>query len=228
MKQFILILILSSLSINIMSSQDNCSRFYPFVEGTTYQITNFDKKGKTVGVFDYKVTDKRILDSSEVVTITSDVKDKNGELMISSTYDISCTNESISLDFKSLISPQIFDQYSDFDVDITGTNLVLPNQLFIGQELDDASLLMVIKMGITMNMQIDITNRKVIDQEEISIPIGSFNCYVITYSSSLKMGVTRSGTTKQWYAEGFGLVKQEEYNKKGKLISSSLLTHFNN
>lgn len=42
----------------------------------------------------------------------------------------------------------------------------------------------------------------------------------------MKMGFKSTGTSKQWIAKEVGMVKQEEYNKKGKLMSSSQLTAF--
>jgi hypothetical protein len=40
------------------------------------------------------------------------------------------------------------------------------------------------------------------------------------------MGIKRLGSSKQWFAEGIGMVKSEEYNKKGKFIGKSVLTKF--
>lgn len=42
------------------------------------------------------------------------------------------------------------------------------------------------------------------------------------------MGIKIRGSAKQWYSENVGMVKQENYNKKGKLMGSSLLTLFQN
>ncbi|MFT5942941.1 MAG: hypothetical protein ACI9Q4_002208, partial [Sediminicola sp.] len=34
-------------------------------------------------------------------------------------------------------------------------------------------------------------------------------------------------SAKQWLAENIGMVKQENYNKKGKMTGGSILTAFN-
>ena len=71
-------------------------------------------------------------------------------------------------------------------------------------------------------------NRKVIDKGKISTPAGTFNCFVITYTSKMKSTmVNRIGKGKQWIAKGVGLVKEEDYNRKGSLVNSSVLTAFN-
>jgi len=81
-----------------------------------------------------------------------------------------------------------------------------------------------------MDMATHIKNREVIGKETITTPAGIFDCYVISYNIDLNtnMGMSQSNSAKQWIAEGVGMVKQEDYNKKGEITSSSLLTSFNN
>jgi len=226
MKAFIISILTLLLTISLVA-QNNCSKYYAFNEGTTFQITNYDKKGKTVGIIDYSVTSVRTIEGEEIATITSVVKDKKGEMVLESSYDITCKDDGISIDFKSLVNPQMLTQYGEFDVDITGTNLDLPNNLSVGQELPDASMEMTVSMGIILNITVYITNRKVLATENITTPAGTFDCFVLTSTSELKMGIKQKGTSKEWIAEGVGIVKQESYNKKGKLIGYSLLTAYN-
>lgn len=121
-------------------------------------------------------------------------------------------------------------QFKDMDTEVTGTNLVLPNNLSVGQTLPDASIDIKISMsGINMDVATKIINRKVIGRESITTPAGTFDCYVITSTTELAMtmGMNQSSNAKEWIAEGVGMVKHEDYNKKGKLTNSSLLTALN-
>lgn len=124
-----------------------------------------------------------------------------------------------------MINPDILKQYKDMDMDISGTNIELPNDLDIGKKLKDANMVMSINMGgITMNMTMDMVNRTVDAKESITTPAGTFNCFAISYESQVKMGIKTSFTIKEWIAEGVGVVKTESYNKKGKLMGYSELT----
>ena len=153
--------------------------------------------------------------------------DEKGKLILTSEYGMSCKNDGISIDFKSLAAPGIFEQYKDMEVDMTGTNLLLPNNLSAGQNLPDADLLMVVKMvPITMKLNAKVFDRKVVGEETITTPAGTFDCFVITSSLETKMGIKFSGTSKQWLATGVGMVQQFDYNKKGKMVSRSVLTKF--
>ena len=78
-------------------------------------------------------------------------------------------------------------------------------------------------------MNIITKDRTVVARENITTPAGTFDCYAITYTSELKMnmGMNQINNGKQWISEGVGMVKQEDYNAKGKLTGSSVLTEFN-
>ena len=216
------------LSNYTIKAQTDCSNFYPFTQGFSSQVTSYDSKGNPAATIDYIVTQVSKSAGKEIATVSSSIKDEDGKSIVDSTYDISCDGDLISMDFKSMASPQILEQYKDMDVKMSGTNLEYPNNLSTGQSLPDASLQMQISMGgIKMNVSTKIQNRKVVGIENITTPAGSFDCYVITYDSAVKAaGINQTMQGKQWITKGVGMVKQESYNKKGKVSSSSLLTKF--
>ena len=209
-------------------AQSECSKYYPMEEGTSFQITNYSKKGKVSGVLDYSITDNRVEDENEVVSMTTKMSDKKGELIMESSYNISCTGKGISIDFKSMMNPQMFSQFKQFDYEITGTNLEIPNDLSVGLELPDASMKMVVNMGMVMNILVTIKDRKVIAEESVTTPSGTYNCYVLTSTLDMDMMAKIEGSSKQWIAEGVGMVKQESYDANGNLTAYSELTEFNN
>jgi hypothetical protein len=226
-KQILILLVFASISFTVLSQ--DCSAFYPFEEGISFQITNYDRKGKVSASTDHLISSVTTSGNNTTATINSKMKDINGELITEGEYLINCNGNEVSIDLKSLLSPDLFDQFNGMKTDITGTNVVIPNNLSEGQTLPDASMKMDIDMGgIPMSMTVLMTDRKVLGKESVTTPAGTFVCYVISYTSNIKMGMNRTGTAKQWLAKGVGIVKQEDYNKKGKVTSSTLLTAFNN
>ncbi len=199
--------------------------YYPFEEGTAFQITGYDKKGKINSVVDYSITDV----TDNTATIKAKISDKKGKEITTTDYKINCNNNTISIDFKSMMNPDMFAQYKDIEIDFEGTNIELPNDLSVGKDLKDANMVMIMNMGgMKMNMTMDLVNRKVEGKERISTPAGTFDCYVITYTTEIKMGMKSTFKNKEWIAEGVGMVKSENYNKKGKLLGYSELTKINN
>lgn len=204
--------------------QTDCSKFFPMEQGTKFQITNYDKRDKATGVIDYHITE--VSDNS--ATMFFEMHDEKGKLLASSEYGMTCADDAVKIDFSSMMSPEVMGQYKDMEVEMSGTDLLYPNDLSIGQTLPDADVLMTIKMApINMKMNMNFYNRKVESKDSVTTPAGTFDCYVISYDSEAKMGVKMKTSAKLWLAEDFGMVKQETYNKKGNLIGKSELTAFN-
>ncbi|WP_298530366.1 hypothetical protein [uncultured Algibacter sp.] len=223
MKTKFIVLVLTVFISFSSKAQDVCNAYYPFEEGAKFEITNFNKKGKKEGYVSYEVTNV----DNNVASLETKIFDTKGKEITTTGYDVTCEGNSISIDFKSLMSPEIFTKYKDMDVDMTGTNVEFPKELEVGKTLKDANMQMAINMsGMKMNMTINMINRKVDAQESITTPAGTFDCYVLSYTSEMKMGVKYTFTIKEWVAEGVGMVKNETYNKKGNLMSYSELTKF--
>ena len=204
-------------------SQD-CSKYYPMDEGTKFQITMYNKKDKMSGVMDYEVKEV----SGNTATMFYEMTDEKGKMITSSEYGITCTEDGVTIDFSSMMSPGVMGQYEDMEVEMSGTDLLFPNNLSVGKSLPDADVLMTVKMPpMNMKMTMKFFNRKVEGNETVSTPAGDFECYVITYDTESKMGIKMTMSSKLWLSEGFGMVKQENYNKKGALIGKSVLTAFN-
>lgn len=221
MKNKIALVISLFLGTLIASSQNTCSSYYPFKQGTKFQITSFNAKGKKDSVMDYEVVNI----TNNEATINTKISDAKGKETTTASYKMTCEGDGISIDFKSLMNPELLEQYKDMELDFTGTNIELPNNLSVGQNLKDAQVKMTINMGgMKMNMNLDMTNRKVNGKESITTEAGTYNCFALSYNTEMKMGIKQSFEIKEWIAEGVGLVKSETYNKGGKLMGYSELT----
>lgn len=228
MKTILNFLMFTLFTTAVSTAQNDCSTFYPFTEGTTFQIANYDKDGKEITVTDYKIVSNKLEDGKETASVKASIVTVNSKDVMETEYDLVCSGEKVSIDFKSMISPSMTEQFANFDVEVSGTDVVFPNNLSVGQNLPDAKMTMKIDMkGVKMTMNVDMVDRKVEGMESVTTPAGTFECYVISYEVQTKMGINKTNTAKQWISKGVGLVKQEDYNKKGKVLSSSLLTAFN-
>ena len=215
--------ILSVLVILItisLTAQNSCSPFYPSAEGQTYVIHQFNKKNKLSTITEYTITDR----SSGTINLDMKLKDQRGEEIISGVFKANCQNGETKLDPEALVSPGLREQYKSMEYTISGNGLTYPKTLTVGQTLPDGEILMKIDAGI-MNMSIEITmtNRKVEKKEKITTPAGTFDCYVITYTNTLKMGATQTNYSTQWIAKGIGMVKEETRKSNGKLVTKSVL-----
>lgn len=221
----ITVLLLSCIS---MSAQHNCSRFYPMEEGTTFEYTMYNKKGKTDGVSSYRVTTVDNNGDSTTATMAISFTDDKGKDVYNSNYSFTCSGNLVTIDYESLVPKEMLEQYKDMEMDITGTDIELPNELTVGQNLADANVTLNVSMsGLNMKTTIDIVNRKVEKQETVTTPAGTFDCYVIYSDNKSKIMMVKSNfPSRVWLSESVGMVKQETYKKNGDVMGSSQLTKF--
>lgn len=206
----------------------NCSKYYPMIEGATFEYTNYNKKGKSEGVAKYQVTNVETAGDVTNATMAIEMIDEKGKEIYKTDYDFTCTGNMVTIDYESLIPSSMFEQYEDMEMDISGTDLELPNDLSVGQQLPDANVSVKISMsGINMNTTIDLVNRKVEKQESVTTLAGTFDCYVIYSDNMMKaMMVKQTFPSRVWFSEGVGMIKQESYNKNGKSMGTTVLTSY--
>jgi ribosomal protein L11 len=112
------------------------------------------------------------------------------------------------------------------EIKVDSKDMMYPTGLAAGQTLPDASITISAGSGGVnlMNMVVNITNRKVAGNESVTVPAGTFDCFKITYDVETKFMFKISSTVTEYVSYGVGNVKTETYDKKGKLMGTSLLT----
>lgn len=203
MKHYFLLLATLLFTANTAVAQSSCSKYYPMIDGALLQYTSYDKKGKEEGQIDYKVTNVNGSGDNITATMVMEISDQKGNTF-SSDYDITCDGNVVRIDFKSLMNEQMLSQMGEMEMDITGTDMELPNNLSVGQELPDSNVNVKMKMSGVMNMNMDVEtiNRKVEKQESVTTPAGTFDCYVIYSETRTKMMMSnQTMPSRVWLAE---------------------------
>ncbi|NND09278.1 MAG: hypothetical protein HKN87_23140 [Saprospiraceae bacterium] len=219
----LLLLLLFSLDV---SSQ--CTHWFPFNEGSTFEYTFFSKKDKQTGRVSYvvsEVTKQGGNFTAEVDATFFDKKDKNYNEF---SFQVECVGGTYRANVSNFINPTLTESFGSMEVNYSGDDLVMPKELQVGMELPDANSTMQAEMGImNIKMEMRITGRKVIDKVQITTPIKTFETYKITAQEHIKMTMlNRTSSSTYFYAEGYGQVKSETYDKNGKLSGYMLLTKF--
>ena len=230
MKTKSLLVLFFIIGIISLTAQDNCSKFYPMTEGVSMEYTNYNKKGKVEGISSYQITETNTEGNTTNATMAIILKDEKGKEIYNTDYKLSCTGNMVTLDYESLLSSDMMKQYGEMDIEISGNDIEIPNDLSVGQNLNDANVTMKIGMGgINMNIAVDMLNRKVEKKESVTTPAGTYDCYVVYSENQSKMMMANQVyPSRVWLAEGVGMVKQETYKKNGDLMSSTILTAFSN
>ncbi|WP_419212537.1 hypothetical protein ACNR9Q_00055 [Maribacter sp. X9] len=228
MKQLFYTVITFFAVLNFGIAQEGCSKFYPMTKGVSMEYTNYNKKGKVEGVSSFKVTEVNSNGATTNATMAINLTDEKGKEIYNTDYKLSCTGTMVTLDYESILPSEMMKQYGDMDIEITGNDIEIPNDLSVGQNLADANVSMKINMGaMNMNMAVDMLNRKVEKKESITTPSGTYDCYVLYSENHSKvMMANQVYPSRVWLSEGVGMVKQETYKKNGDLMSSTMLTAY--
>jgi len=209
----------------------SCSQFINAVNGKKLVYSNLDAKGKGQGKINYTSTKK----DASTITVHTEILDKNGQSASNSDSEISCNGDAISIDMKSFIPPGSVKQFNKMQMQGDGKYLVYPLNLKAGQTLEDGSVNIIItndghQMG---NIQMDITNRKVEQEETVNTAAGDFNCFRISYDAALKVKMMGIGfpvrmRVTEWFAPKLArFVKSETYSKNNKLMGTTQLESIN-
>jgi hypothetical protein len=210
------------LFTGIGALQAQCNPFFDLEEGTSWEMTNYDKKDNVQG---RQVTTVKTLNETSagweaiLHLVMFDKKDKE---QFDQELEVACSEGIIKMDMSRFIPAEMMNP--DMKMEVTSENIQWPADLEVGQTLPDASVL--IDMGM-MKITTNITDRKVEGKETITTPAGTFECYKVTYTTKMKLMGEREFSGVDYISEKVGVVKTLSYDKKGNLSGYTQLTKFN-
>lgn len=224
MRKIAIIFILTFLPTVLIFGQD-CKFYYPKTEGSKLEYTSYDSKDKISGSSIQTIKDLEETGGVTSALIEVQTFDKKGKDLGTKEYTVKCENGVYSVDMKSYMDAQTLAAYEDMDIKVSSDNLQIPSNLNIGDELGDGKLdISVYSEGMKiMGMLTEITQRKVDSKEEITTDAGTFDCYKITYTITVKTMFSVRMEAAEWIADGVGTVKSETYSR-GKSMGYTVLT----
>jgi len=192
------------------------------------EYTAFSKKGKVESITENRVQVIEEKDNQIRAELSTVLKDKKGKESYSGTFEVFCEDGKLLMDINSMFNPAMQQSFSGYEVTIEGDALSFPADIEVGQELPDASSKITTAAGgiNIASMTMDITDRKVEDKTTISTDAGTYECFKIRQTSSIKMMISRSYSTVEYFAEGIGVVRSETYDQRGTLQGYMELTAF--
>lgn len=225
MEKIFFVLAISLLSLGAMAQ---CNQYYKLKKGTSWTISSYDAKGKSQGKTIQEVTAYTETADGFEATFKVTSVDKKGEQTVFGSSTIRCEGGVVYFDLEDMFPEEQMESMKEFDMSIDGVNIELPSTLKAGQQLKDANVVLHIEASpMKMNFKIDITERKVIGEENLHTPAGEFDCFKISQKVYMKTMGKIEMHTIEWYSKEVGMVKSETYDKKDKLKSYSILTAYN-
>lgn len=195
----------------------NCSTYLFLQKDKTIETTIYNKKGETNGKQVYQVSDVSNGGGTITGKLASEMFDKKGKSIAKSNSSVQCNGGVFSIDMRMMLPQQPAEQANQNATQVTGQGnyIEYPSGMKVGDELKDGNLAMDMKNGglfQTINMQ--ITQRKVLAQESVTSPAGTWDCFKISAHSHVSIktgpiGIPMNYDYTEWYAPGFGIVKTD-------------------
>ena len=194
--------------------------FFGYKEGVKLTFADLDKKGKPTAHTMNEITKLEgeapfNCTVEYTVTLLDDKKNSLGITPMVQTYSI--RNGIVTFDENSLAGQLM----QGMDVKISGTLFRLPSNAKVGDTFEDYSILL--NMG-GIKSTAHVTNIRVTAEETLTIDGVEIECVVVENHTSTKaIGIKSEGTQKIWYGRGYGAVRTETYDKKGKILTTNAL-----
>jgi hypothetical protein len=207
----------------IIQAQE-CS-YFNLSEGMVFGYQNLDAKGKVTSTTRTTCLSIDKAGASTIYKLKSDFVDAKNSNPSTRELEMRCEDGKFYLDMQNLIDPKSMEAFKGMEISVDASDMVYATGLAAGQSLPDANInVSAASGGITvLNLSINITNRKVVGTESVTVPAGTFDCFKITYDVETKMMFKVNATVTEYVNMGVGNVKTETYDKKGKLAGTTLL-----
>jgi len=153
------LILLSSFSGVLKSAgEDLCKAYFPMDVGTTLTYENYNGKDKLQSTDQMTVTD--VIESAASTLIKVNIKsaDKKGEETYSNDVEYVCEDRVLKVSMESLMDSKTMEAYKDIEITMTQTELQIPSNLSVGQELPNAAMEAVISTNVMQVMKMDFKN----------------------------------------------------------------------
>lgn len=188
--------------------------FYPVKKGLVMTYATGTGKGKPASYTRSTIVDIQWQDERNYSVVTSsEILDADMNPMASEPMTAGATvqNGVVTYDPGTMVGQLTA------GMEISGDFFFLPDNITVGDVLPDYTI--TINIGGLKTVS-ENAGLKVTGQETLTVGDYDIDCYVIENSSSVTaFGIKSQATMKTWYGRGIGQVRQESYNKNGKLTS---------
>lgn len=202
-----------------VAAQDDCRDYLPD-EGKKLTYINYDKKGKEQSTTTMEVRSVKETDEGTVFRVSMLVSTgkKKNDYEADLTYR--CEEGDFFVDMQTMLNSEQMAAYKDASLVVESVDMLIPADLEPGMELDDGSIDVMVKVDyITTNITARAFYRKVLAEEKITVPAGTFTAWKIESNVESKFAFMRFAVrTVEWYVEDVGVVRSETYDNKNKML----------
>jgi hypothetical protein len=204
----------------------DCNGYYAMSKGSRIESSVYDDKNSLVSKNVLEIIDSKKVGGKTVSTAKNITENFKKKKTTETVYDFECDGQGTTVNVIQLMQENLKQNKQIGNANASGNNPVFPHQMSVGQTLPESNIVIDVSGEISLKSKIKIFDRKVVGTETITVPAGTFDCVVITYTEDIAVLVDEIKKYKVWMAKGVGIVRNEQYSKKGKLVLRSEMTKF--
>jgi hypothetical protein len=245
------LIIVCLLAASGLFAQD-CSHYLYLQNNKTIEMTGYNKKNEVASKSVSKISDVKTSGGVTSANAATELYDKNGKLIGTSNTNYSCNGGVISMQMHINTNQHAKhpgDTVSGADMNIHVSHdgdgsEQYPSDMKVGDHLKDYTSQIMVGNGAIATVK--VTDRKVLAKESVTTPAGTWDCFKISYKSSVstELGGSNTSTNKDttdkvasflnklklrmpnvnneatiWFAPDFGMVKMETKNNRMELTA---------
>lgn len=199
-----------------VSAQDyDKSGYCPITKGMTLEYVNYDADGARMSSFIMKVSAVEGTLSKGTVTFDQYFYDADGKPLFSDNggnlpMEVTVGGPDGTISRMSDVGKVMKVQ----DIMSKGDASSVPSGMKVGTAIPDGTIKVRIgKISATIATQ----DRQVVEQKSITVPAGTFDCFLIKEEQVTRTVGSRTERIETWYAAGIGCIRQAVYDRKGRL-----------
>ena len=199
-----------------VSAQDyDKSGYCPITKGMTLEYVNYDADGARTGSFILKVSAVEGTLSKGTVTFDQYFYDADGKPLFDDNggnlpMEVTVGGPEGTVSRMSDVGKVMKVQ----DIMSKGDAISVPSGMKVGTAIPDGTIKVRIgKISATIATQ----DRQVVEQKSITVPAGTFDCFLIKEEQVTRTVGSKTERIETWYAAGIGCIRQAVYDRKGRL-----------
>ena len=198
-----------------VSAQDyDKSGYCPITKGMTLEYVNYDADGARTGSFILKVSAVEGTLSKGTVTFDQYFYDADGKPLFDDNggnlpMEVTVGGPEGTVSRMSDVGKVMKVQ----DIMSKGDASSVPAGMKVGTTIDGTIKVRIGKISATIATQ----NRQVVEQKSITVPAGTFDCFLIKEEQVTRTVGSKTERIETWYAAGIGCIRQAVYDRKGRL-----------
>lgn len=219
-----MLLTVSIAFITLIVYAQECTYYYPQIEGATLVYQHYDKSNKPSGKLSQELLSFASTSNGSRSEVVSKLYDTEDNLITETSLEMRCENGVFYFDMKGYVNQASMSAYEDMEIVVDATDVEFPRNFKVGDKLKDANIIITINTGFfPLKFSVNITDRVIEAKEDVTTPAGTFSAYKISQTTSTKFGIQIVSKTTEWYSQDVGMVKSKSWSSGGKLTSSSEL-----